>query len=96
MHVCVCVQVLALERDRLRYLLKSYLRTRLHKIQEYAGVFGVWVGGWGGRDEGVECGLSLCKSTYGRPSKGNGEDTPASNTPLQLHGLPTALMHCCL
>lgn len=31
-------QVLAYERDRVRYLLKSYLRARLDKIQEYAGM----------------------------------------------------------
>eukprot|EP00878_Enallax_costatus_P020524 GHUV01021701.1.p1 GENE.GHUV01021701.1~~GHUV01021701.1.p1 ORF type:complete len:129 (+),score=17.89 GHUV01021701.1:176-562(+) len=31
-------QVLSYERDRVRYLLKSYLRARLQKIQQYAGV----------------------------------------------------------
>lgn len=30
-------QVLAYERDRVRYLLKSYLRARLFKIQQFAG-----------------------------------------------------------
>lgn len=31
-------QVLSYERDRVRYLLKAYLRARLHKIQQFAGV----------------------------------------------------------
>jgi hypothetical protein len=33
----VAQEALSLERDRLRWLLKSYLRTRLGKVQQYAG-----------------------------------------------------------
>lgn len=30
-------QVLSYERDRVRFLLKAYLRARLEKIEQYAG-----------------------------------------------------------
>lgn len=30
-------QVLSYERDRVRYLLKSYLRARIQKIEQFAG-----------------------------------------------------------
>jgi hypothetical protein len=33
----VALEALSLERDRLRWLVKSYLRTRLAKVQQYAG-----------------------------------------------------------
>jgi hypothetical protein len=31
-------QLLDHERDRVRFLLKAYLRTRLHKIEQFAGI----------------------------------------------------------
>lgn len=38
-RLCVQVrQVLSYERDRVRFLLKAYLRARLDKIQRFAGV----------------------------------------------------------
>jgi len=33
----VALEALSLERDRLRWLVKTYLRTRLVKVQQYAG-----------------------------------------------------------
>lgn len=49
-------QVLSYERDRVRFLLKAYLRARLEKVQRFAGRWLCWLSCGGSRGTPGSCG----------------------------------------